>query len=114
MGLNYKRHSNAVIRSKRWKGLRLEALRRDGWACVQCGASGLLEVDHIKPVRDAPELSFDLGNLQALCRSCHTRKTRIECGHKPTSPDRLKWRELVADLAASPNEHKGKTSCLIQ
>ena len=108
MGLKYHRHSAAVIRSKRWKGLRIEALRRDGWACVQCGARGRLEVDHIKPVRDAPDLAFDLGNLQALCPSCHTRKTRIECGHKDPSPDRLKWRELVSALEANPYEHKGK------
>ena len=67
MGMTYHRHSAAVIRSKRWNGLRVEALRRDGWACVQCGASGRLEVDHIKPVRDAPALAFDLRNLQCLC-----------------------------------------------
>lgn len=108
MGLKYHRHSQAVIRSQRWKGLRLIALRRDGFACVKCGAAGRLEVDHIKPVRDAPELSFDLGNLQSLCTPCHTRKTRIECGHKPASPDRLKWRELVAELATPSTEHKGK------
>lgn len=108
MGLKYHRHSAAVIRSKRWKGLRLLALRRDGWACVQCGASGRLEVDHIRPVREAPELSFDIGNLQSLCTPCHTSKTRVECGHKPASPDRQKWRELVADLATPTTEHKGK------
>ena len=109
MGLSYPRHSLSVIRTRRWKGLRLLALRRDGWACVQCGSAGRLEVDHIRPVRDAPELSFDLGNLQCLCPSCHTRKTRVECGHKPTSPARLQWRELVADLATPSTEHKGKT-----
>lgn len=95
----YFRHSAKVTSSKRWKGLRLLALRRDGFKCVHCGTSGRLEVDHIQPVKTAPALSFDLGNLQCLCRSCHTRKTRVECGHKPTSPARLQWRELVADLA---------------
>ena len=100
MAVKYHRHSAAVIRSARWKRLRVEALRRDGWQCVSCGASGRLEVDHINPVRVAPELAFDLANLQTLCPSCHTRKTRIECGHRPTPPARLKWRELVSALEA--------------
>ncbi|MEM1396049.1 MAG: HNH endonuclease [Pseudomonadota bacterium] len=98
MGMKWKRYSNAVTRTKRWKALRLEALRRDGFQCVQCGARGRLEVDHIKPVRTHPELSFVPDNLQTLCPSCHTRKTRIECGHKPPHPERLKWRAAVEAL----------------
>lgn len=95
MGVSHPRYSAHVIRSPRWPALRLAAKRRDGWRCVQCGAVGRLEVDHVKPVRDAPELAFDLTNLQTLCASCHTRKTRIECGHDPLSPERQAWRDLV-------------------
>lgn len=95
----WKRYSRKVIRTKRWKALRLEILRRDGFQCVQCGARGRLEVDHIKPVRTHPELSYEPSNLQTLCPSCHTRKTRIECGHKPPSPERLAWREAVKELS---------------
>ena len=102
MGVKYHRHSAAVIRSKRWKGLRLEALRRDGWACVECGARGRLEVDHIKPVRSHPELSFDLGNLKCLCGTCHSKKTRLECGHTPLSPERQRWRNLLRDMQRNP------------
>ena len=98
MGMKYHRHSQAVIRSKRWKGLRLLALRRDGWACVQCGARGRLEVDHIQPVRTHPEQAFDLGNVQALCPSCHTRKTRIECGHPAPDPKRAAWRDAIKQM----------------
>jgi len=99
MGLKeYRRHSAKVTRSRRWKALRLVALRRDGFRCVRCNASGRLEVDHIVPVRDAPERSFDLANLQSLCTSCHTKKTRLECGHDPMNPDRQKWRAVVNDL----------------
>lgn len=92
------RHSRHITRTKRWRALRMEILERDGWACVKCGARGRLEVDHIKPVRDAPELSFDPDNLQTLCPSCHTRKTRIECGHKPTPPARREWGMAVNAL----------------
>lgn len=95
MGMTYHRHSAAVIRSRQWPALRLAAKRRDGWRCVECGNSGRLEVDHIKPVRSHPELAFELSNLQTLCASCHSRKTRLECGHPPLTPARQKWRDLL-------------------
>lgn len=97
------RHSAAVTRTPQWKALRLMALRRDGWKCVQCGARGRLEVDHIQPVRTAPELAFDLGNLQCLCAACHTRKTRLEIGHPPLSEGRQQWREAVAAMMRDGN-----------
>ena len=35
-------------------------------------------VDHIVPLSLSPELRLDRGNLQALCASCHARKTQAE------------------------------------
>lgn len=100
MGLDYHRHSAAVIRDKRWPALRLAAKRRDGFKCVQCGAVGRLEVDHIKPVRTHPELSFDLTNLQSLCTPHHSAKTKLECGFgNELPPDRAAWRDLLATMA---------------
>jgi 5-methylcytosine-specific restriction protein A len=110
MGVKYDRHSRAVGKTKRWAALRWQILERDGFACVQCGARGRLEVDHIRPVRTDPEKAFDPGNLQSLCPACHTRKTRVECGHKPTSPDRQKWRDAVAKLAAKPDRANKRCS----
>lgn len=99
MGLKrYHRHSARVIKSQRWKALRLQALRRDGWRCVQCGSRHRLEVDHIRAVRHAPEQAFDLGNLQVLCASCHAQKTRIDIGLPPPDPEREKWVALVRDM----------------
>ena len=98
MGMTYPRHSKSVIGTRRWKRLRYEILRRDGWQCVQCGARGRLEVDHVKPVRTHPELSFDQDNLQTLCPACHTRKTRIECGHAAPDPKRAAWRDSIKQM----------------
>ena len=95
MGMRYPEHSRRIIRTKRWRGLRFEVLRRDGFRCVQCGARGRLEVDHIEPVRTHPERAYDMANLQALCPACHTRKTRIECGHPAPDPKRVAWREAI-------------------
>ncbi|ORE88177.1 HNH endonuclease signature motif containing protein [Aurantimonas sp. 22II-16-19i] len=96
MGLRrYDRAGAAIYRSPRWKSVRFLAKRRDCWKCVQCGGNGRLEVDHVKPVRDAPELAFDLSNLQTLCGACHARKTRIEVGLAEIDPKRRAWRDLV-------------------
>ncbi|RWR14313.1 HNH endonuclease [Paenirhodobacter populi] len=94
------RHSKHVTSTRRWQVLRQQILERDGWKCRCCGERRRLEIDHIKSVRTHPELSFDPRNLQALCGACHTRKTRIECGHKEKSPERKAWADAVADLAA--------------
>ncbi|WLA36178.1 HNH endonuclease [Bradyrhizobium elkanii] len=80
---------------RRWSALRLQAKRRDGFACVQCGAVHRLEVDHIKPARHAPQLAYDLTNLQTLCSRCHREKTAIETGIAPFDPRRLEWRDLL-------------------
>lgn len=103
----YKRHSAKIIKSKRWPALRLAAKRRDGWKCVQCGAHGRLEVDHIKPVRTHPDLAFELSNLQSLCRSCHSKKTRLEVGWVELSPARREWRDFVT-RRETPKPEKGK------
>lgn len=95
------RYSAAVTRTRRWKALRLEALRRDGFRCVSCGGRRRLEVDHIKPVRSHPELAFDLANLQTLDARCHGRKTRTEIGLPEPDPRRLAWRAFVSDLSPS-------------
>jgi 5-methylcytosine-specific restriction endonuclease McrA len=106
MGLmrkEYHRHSKRVTSTRQWQVLRHAVLERDGWKCRGCGKRGRLEIDHVKPVRTDPALAFDPANCQALCPSCHTAKTRIECGHKPASDDRLKWRDSVLTL-----ERQGK------
>jgi len=107
----YKRHSARVIRTMRWKFLRVQALERDGWACVQCGERRRLEVDHVLPVRDRPDLSYSLGNLQTLCGRCHSRKTRIEIGLGRPDPKREAWKQLVRDMHRSSTE--GNHRCLI-
>ena len=50
MGMKHHRHSDRVTRSKRWKAVRLNVLRRDGWRCQSCSGPAR-EVDHRLPVR---------------------------------------------------------------
>ena len=102
----YKRHSAKVTRGPRWKALRMQALDRDNWQCVQCGTHKRLECDHILPVKTHPELAYTLSNLQMLCGACHARKTRIEVGHKPLTPKRQQWRDLLREMQRNPTEQK--------
>ncbi|MBX3499372.1 MAG: HNH endonuclease [Alphaproteobacteria bacterium] len=63
--------------SREWLTLRYDTLRRHGPRCQCCGATGpeaIIQVDHILPRRDHPELALDPGNLQVLCRPCNLGK----------------------------------------
>lgn len=109
MGLkDHKRHSARVTRGPRWKALRMQALDRDDWQCVQCGERRRLEIDHIEAVRHRPDLSYTLSNLQTLCGRCHARKTRIEIGLGRPDPKREAWKSLLRDMQRNPSS-KGKT-----
>ena len=67
--------------SMRWQRLRDRVLQREP-LCRLCYRKGLVvmaaEVDHIEPIRDAPERAFDVNNLQPLCKRCHIRKSGEE------------------------------------
>jgi hypothetical protein len=49
--------------------LKAKVLRRDGSACVECGADNSLEVAHVEPYR--VNGNNDLDNLRTLCAPCH-------------------------------------------
>jgi len=44
---------------------------RDGWKCVECGATDSLHAHHIKRWRDHPALRYDVDNGKTLCHPCH-------------------------------------------
>lgn len=48
--------------------------------CEHCERDGrttlATDIDHIVPIRVDPSMRLVWGNLQALCRACHDRKTR--------------------------------------
>ena len=47
--------------------------------CVHCQANGRVtaaaEIDHIIPIQIEPLRKYDRTNWQALCKSCHSKKT---------------------------------------
>lgn len=65
-----------------WEVVRKQALLRDKWLCQEHLILGILvpaeEVDHIVPIKEAPELRLELSNTRSLCKPCHSRKTATE------------------------------------
>jgi 5-methylcytosine-specific restriction enzyme A len=59
--------------SSAWKKMRLAKITETPW-CEVCDGPAT-DVDHILPRHSHPELSLAWGNLQSLCRSCHSKKT---------------------------------------
>ena len=80
-----------VYRTRRWVALRIQAKRRDGFRCTACNAAGRLEVHHVKPIRERPDLAFDLSNLKCLRPTCHVA---VERGRTPNAAS-IAWRNLV-------------------
>lgn len=65
----------------RWRRLRGLQLSQHPM-CRYCADLGVLtpatDVDHVVPVREAPEGAFDPGNLQSLCKPCHSQTKQRE------------------------------------
>ena len=68
--------SYAVYHSTRWKKVRKFILKRDFGICKRCGhANKIMIVDHIKELKDYPELAYNYENLEVLCVPCHNTKS---------------------------------------
>lgn len=66
-------HSKSVTRSSKWGGVRKAALLANP-KCAICGDVLHLQVHHMKPFHDFPELELDPKNLIVLCmgkNECH-------------------------------------------
>ena len=71
-------------KSAQWRAVRAVFLREHP-VCGLCAARGrvvaAVVVDHVVPVKDGGA-RFDAANLQALCVTCHNRKTAQETARK--------------------------------
>lgn len=81
------RHHEQIKNDPRWKAARVACLERDGHQCVGYDGDGThaegceldgpnLQADHVLPLRESPDLAFDVDNLQTLSRPCHDQKER--------------------------------------
>ncbi|ADL50540.1 HNH endonuclease [Clostridium cellulovorans] len=72
-----------LYNTSRWKKLRLQFLQEQP-LCVECKSKGVIkaatDLDHIQAHKGDEELFWNINNLQALCHSCHSRKTARDDG----------------------------------
>lgn len=69
------------FQSERWLKLRYVALKKYGRKCQCCGAkppNAIIQVDHIKPRSLHSELTWDINNLQILCKECNFGKSNLD------------------------------------
>lgn len=62
-----------VTRSPRWRAVERHWLRANP-SCAACGGLARLQVHHVEPFHERPELELDAGNLITLCmgpEECH-------------------------------------------
>lgn len=77
------------LSSTRWKKLRSLIIKRDGGSCQRCKIkygiinSDELQVHHIKPRINFPELIFEESNLLTLCKTCNLQIGLKELDFEP-------------------------------
>jgi len=75
-----------LYNSPQWQSMRNTQLAKDPW-CADCLKHGehvpATDVDHVVPHHGDPVLFFDETNLQSLCQSDHSIKTRKEGSTPP-------------------------------
>lgn len=76
--IDRKLHTTHLLKTPEWQAIRVKVFARDGRTCKRCKTTEHLQIDHILPKSKYPFLTFDLNNLQVLCRSCNFRKLRKE------------------------------------
>ena len=71
------KESLKLLTQKRWKDLRKVIINRDNGCCQRCLIkygiieTSKLQVHHIKPRIDYPELMYEESNLITVCQTCN-------------------------------------------
>ena len=73
----YQKELMQFYNSKSWRNLSKQVLNEYYYVCCMCGGDATV-ADHIVPVRADWERRLDKDNIQPLCDSCHTIKTKKE------------------------------------
>ncbi|MEH7613868.1 HNH endonuclease [Gottfriedia acidiceleris] len=75
---------NKVLTTTNWRNFRKSIIQRDGAVCQRCLIkyqminSSSLEVHHVKPRINYPELTFERSNCVTLCKLCNTQLGKKE------------------------------------
>lgn len=85
---SYQKKAHIFYKSSEWRRLRYDVLLANDGRCELCGSGKVdgivLNVDHIKSLRDYWHRRLDIQNLQVLCNICN---------HGKGNRDDTDWRE---------------------
>lgn len=97
------------------KKVKTEVSERQGFRCADCGAENKpLEIHHVIPRHENPDLAFDIDNVVALCKDCHKiRHSRqgwqgaSQCNLMAVVVDSIEYvgEEEVFDISVSSDYH---------
>ena len=83
----------SVSKKQKWSK---KVRERGDYTCAYCGEYNKMhsEAHHLFPIRDYPELAYDLGNGIVLCQHCHSVYHKLYLGRE--SPYTfLEWLNLI-------------------
>lgn len=92
-------------RSSEWVQVRSEFVRKHP-RCEACGSTANLNVHHVVPFHERPDLELDEGNLITLCREHHFRIGHDPDGKGPMKPSWLLSNPNVRSDAAAWKSRK--------
>lgn len=100
----------------RWNAeVKPEVFERQGFRCADCGAENKpLEIHHVIPRHENPDLAFDIDNVVALCKDCHKLRHSkqgwqgtSQCNLMAVEVDSIEYvgEEEVFDISVSSDYH---------
>lgn len=78
-----RKYTDKRYKTRRWQRLRLFMLGQSP-VCSACHEAPASVLDHVVPVRHAPDKFWDTSNLQTLCHRCHNKKSATTDKLAPT------------------------------
>jgi 5-methylcytosine-specific restriction endonuclease McrA len=67
-----------VYNTPRWRTLRDQVLRRDGYRCRTCGAYPANHAGHVHPFTDgADPMAWSMSNVVCVCATCNGREAGL-------------------------------------
>ena len=92
-----------------------EVSERQGFRCADCGSENKpLEIHHVIPKHESPDLAFDINNVVALCHDCHKLRHSkqgwqgvSQCNVMAVEVDSIEYvgEEEVFDISVSSDYH---------
>jgi hypothetical protein len=63
-----------------WRALRARFLEHNPWCCVDGCMRRATDVDHIRSIRERPDLRLEWSNMRQMCHRHHSRVTALTQG----------------------------------